>query len=68
MNTVTSEDRDQHDARPLIACHECDLIQREGSVPPGGVLRCCRCRVVFYRCRGRGFDRALAFALAAFVL
>jgi paraquat-inducible protein A len=68
MNTVTSEDREQHDARPLIACHECDLIQREGSVPPGGALRCCRCRAVLYRRRGRGFDRALAFALAASVL
>ncbi|EKS70143.1 MULTISPECIES: paraquat-inducible protein A [Caballeronia] len=65
MNTVTSEDRD---ARPLIACHECDLMQRECDVPPGGTLRCCRCRAVLYRRRGRGFDRALAYALAACVL
>ncbi|WP_250516007.1 paraquat-inducible protein A [Caballeronia sp. INDeC2] len=67
MNTVTSDDRNE-DARPLIACHECDLMQREGFVPPGGTLRCCRCRAVLYRRRGRGFERALAFALAACVL
>ncbi|SPB13520.1 PqiA family integral membrane protein [Caballeronia novacaledonica] len=65
MNTITSDDRD---ARPLIACHECDLMQREGSVPPGGTLRCCRCRAVLYRRRGRGFERALAFSFAACVL
>ncbi|SAK49857.1 PqiA family integral membrane protein [Caballeronia fortuita] len=65
MNTVTTEDRT---ARPLIACHECDLMQRESDVPPGGTLRCCRCRAVLYRRRARGFDRALAYALAACVL
>jgi paraquat-inducible protein A len=58
---------DDH-ARPLIACHECDLLQHEGAVPPGGTLRCCRCRAVLYRRRAEGYDRALAFALACCVL
>ncbi|SAL09449.1 PqiA family integral membrane protein [Caballeronia peredens] len=71
MNTTTSGTafgRDPAGDRVLTACHECDLLQRETAVPPGGTLRCCRCRAVLYRRRGRGFDRALAFALAACVL
>ncbi|WP_246217394.1 paraquat-inducible protein A, partial [Paraburkholderia panacisoli] len=27
---------------PLLACHECDLLQREAPLPHNGVLRCCR--------------------------
>lgn len=61
MNTPAS-------GRALIACHECDLLQHEHAVPAGGTLRCCRCRAVLYRRRAPGFDRALAFALAACVL
>ncbi|SAL25029.1 PqiA family integral membrane protein [Caballeronia cordobensis] len=67
MNAPTSASGDRP-ARALIACHECDLMQRESDVPPGGMLRCCRCRAVLYRRRGRGFDRALAYALAACAL
>jgi paraquat-inducible protein A len=63
-----SEARDDSGSRALIACHECDLLQRESAVPPGGVLRCCRCHAVLYRRRGSGFDRALAFAVAACIL
>ncbi|SAK52792.1 PqiA family integral membrane protein [Caballeronia hypogeia] len=71
MNTAISAQstaRDPRSERGLIACHECDLLQRENDVPPGGALRCCRCRAVLYRRRGRGFDRALAYAFAACVL
>ena len=71
MNTLTSDvaaKRDPPGDRALIACHECDLLQREHAVPPGGVLRCCRCRAVLYRRRTGAFDRALAYALAACVL
>jgi paraquat-inducible protein A len=52
----------------LIACHECDLLQREVEVPPGGVLRCRRCRAELVRNRAGGLDRSLAFSLAAAVL
>jgi len=55
-------------ATPVIACPECDLLQRETAVPADGVLRCCRCRATLYRRHGGGLDRALAFALAACVL
>ena len=52
----------------LIACHECDLLQREVPVPAGGVLRCRRCRAQLYRDLPNSLDRALAFSLAAVVL
>ncbi|QCP52640.1 paraquat-inducible protein A [Trinickia violacea] len=52
----------------LIACHECDLLQREVAVPPGGVLRCRRCHAELVRNRTGGLERALAFSLAAVVL
>ena len=52
----------------LIACHECDLLQREVAVPEGGVLRCRRCRAQLYRALPNSLDRALAFSLAAAVL
>lgn len=52
----------------LIACHECDLLQREVPVPEGGVLCCRRCRAQLYRNLPNGLERALAFSLAAVVL
>ncbi|QSN63591.1 paraquat-inducible protein A [Caballeronia sp. M1242] len=68
MSTLPSASAASRGARPLIACHECDLIQRENPVPPGGALTCCRCGAVLYRRRRKGFDRALAYALTACVL
>jgi len=65
MNMATSTAAQD---RELTACPECDLLQFEHPVPPGGALRCCRCRAVLYRRRQRGFDRALACAIAACVL
>jgi paraquat-inducible protein A len=53
---------------PVIACHECDLLQRERTVPPEGTLRCCRCRATLYRRHANSLDRTLAYALAACVL
>ncbi|TAL96712.1 MAG: paraquat-inducible protein A [Paraburkholderia sp.] len=52
----------------LIACHECDLLQREPALPPDGVLRCCRCRAELYRAHPDSIDRALAFTLASGVM
>lgn len=34
---------------PLIACHECDLLNRVRPVPGGGTGRCARCRAALYR-------------------
>ncbi|KAA0997465.1 paraquat-inducible protein A [Paraburkholderia panacisoli] len=53
---------------PLLACHECDLLQREAPLPHNGVLRCCRCRAELYRSHPDSLDRALSFTLTAIVL
>ncbi|AXE92153.1 paraquat-inducible protein A [Paraburkholderia terricola] len=52
----------------LIACHECDLLQREAPLTGEAVLRCCRCRAELYRNHPHGLDRALAFTLTSIVL
>ena len=52
----------------VIACHECDLLQRDHDVPPEGVLRCCRCRATLYRHHSDSLERTLAYALAACAL
>ena len=53
---------------PLIACHECDLLQRETILPPGGKACCRRCGAVLYRNKPDSLDRTLAFTLGAAVL
>lgn len=55
-------------ASSLIACHECDLLQREVVLPPRGAARCRRCDMVLYRNLPDSLDRTLALALAAAVL
>ena len=49
----------------LTACHECDLLQQEPILPPGGVACCPRCRAVLFRHIPDAVDRALAFTLGA---
>lgn len=53
---------------PLVACHECDLLQREPPLPRGGVARCRRCGAVLYRSHPNSLDRSLAFSLGALIL
>jgi paraquat-inducible protein A len=52
----------------LIACHECDLLQREITLEPGGVARCVRCGAQLYRDRPDGLNRALACTVGALVM
>jgi paraquat-inducible protein A len=52
----------------LIACHECDLLQRETVLRRGGSARCRRCGALLYRDRPDGLSRALACTLGALVL
>ncbi len=52
----------------LIACHECDLLHREETVPEGGVARCQRCGGVLYRGKPQGIEKTLALTSAALVL
>jgi paraquat-inducible protein A len=53
---------------PLIACHECDLLQREVPLPPGRVLRCRRCGAELYRSAHRSIDHTFAFTVTALIL
>jgi paraquat-inducible protein A len=52
----------------LVACHHCDLLQRETALAPGGVARCRRCGSMLYRNSGTSLDRAVALTLTALVL
>ena len=52
----------------LIACHECDLLQRPTALADHTVARCSRCDSVLYEPVDDDLDRPLAFALAAAVL
>src|SRR5580692_3349691 len=47
----------------IIACHECDLLQRAPEGP--GVARCARCGAVLFRSSPASFDRTLAYTLTA---
>jgi len=55
-------------AARLIACHECDLLQRETVLTGGATARCRRCGATLYRSSPASVDQALAFTLAAIVL
>lgn len=52
----------------LTACHECDLLQREPILPPGGVACCRRCNAVLFRDTPDSIDRGLAYTLGAVIL
>ena len=53
---------------PLIACPECDLLQREIALPATETAACRRCGVELYRGSSNSLDRVLALTLAAVVL
>src|SRR5881397_1360158 len=52
----------------LIACRECDLLQREIVLPPGGTACCSRCGAVLHRSKPDSLDSTLAFTVGAAVL
>jgi paraquat-inducible protein A len=52
----------------LIACRECDLLQRAVVLSEGGTARCPRCDAVLYRKTAGSLDHTLAYALAAAAL
>jgi paraquat-inducible protein A len=56
------------DPHVLLACHECDLLQRETPIPSGGKACCRRCGALLYRRTRDSLDRTLAFTLGAAVL
>ncbi|HET7731385.1 MAG TPA: paraquat-inducible protein A [Usitatibacter sp.] len=52
----------------LLACPECDALQREVPVEDGGAAQCVRCGAELFRNKPNSLDRTLAFTLAAAVL
>jgi paraquat-inducible protein A len=50
---------------PLIACHDCDLLQREIPLNPGCSATCLRCGALLYRNATESIDRTLAYTLSA---
>ena len=52
----------------LIACHECDLLQRETPLPRGGVAHCGRCGAELYRSHPESLERTMALTAGAIVL
>jgi paraquat-inducible protein A len=52
----------------LIACHECDLLQRGIALPAGGTACCRRCGGLLYRHAPGGLERTLACTLGALAL
>ena len=53
---------------PLIACRDCDLVQQEVPLAPGGVARCARCDAVLYRNSRFNKSHTLALSLTAAIL
>jgi paraquat-inducible protein A len=49
----------------LIACRECDLLQREVFLPRGATANCARCGAELFRHHPGGLDRTLALFIAA---
>ncbi len=52
----------------LMACHECDLLNRVPDVPAGAVARCRRCGAVLRRHKPDSMERTLAWAVAGLIL
>ena len=49
----------------MIACRECDCLQHEVPLPPGGVAQCMRCGAQLYRNKPASVEHTLAFFAAA---
>ena len=52
----------------LVACPQCDLLQRLPRAPPGASVRCPRCEKELWRPRKDSFNRTFALALTAALL
>lgn len=52
----------------LIACHECDALQRRAPLAPGRRACCARCGAVLYRNPRETIDDALAWTISALAL
>jgi paraquat-inducible protein A len=51
----------------IVACPDCDILQRVPSLPPGGTARCVRCGLALGSNKPGSHDRTMALAVAALV-
>jgi paraquat-inducible protein A len=56
------------DTGMIIACRECDCLQREVEPPPRGTAQCARCGAELFRAKPHSLDHTLAFLVAAAIL
>jgi len=56
------------EANTLIACHDCELLQKIPEVPVRGSARCIRCGALLYKHKTDCVDKTLALTLAGIVL
>jgi paraquat-inducible protein A len=52
----------------LIACHECDLLNRIPHLPERGTACCARCGGVLLRAKPNSIDRSLALVFSGLIL
>jgi paraquat-inducible protein A len=55
-------------AAPVVACRECDLLQRIPPLPVGGKARCSRCGYTLAAQPADPIDRPLALAITAAIV
>ncbi len=61
--------RPEFDGRALLVrCHDCDLLQRIGPLPPEASANCPRCGATLFAHKPDGFERAFVLYLAALLL
>ena len=52
----------------LVACPECDALQREIPLAPGGTAECVRCGATLFREKARSLDRTLGMTVSAAIV
>ena len=51
----------------IVACPDCDLLQRMPALPPGGSARCARCGLTLRYNEPGSLDRSMALSVAALI-
>ena len=51
----------------IVACPDCDLLQRMPSLPPGGRACCARCGLALVSNKQGSLDRSMALSVAALI-
>jgi paraquat-inducible protein A len=56
------------DRPALLACRECDLLQRECDLPHHRIAECARCGAELFRAKPHSLDHTLAYVVGAAIL